>query len=144
MLLHRNERGSQKPLNFSGSDQSYFFKESKNLTRERSTVMTIASSSNAVKTPPLSFYLKEKELELRSIYQSEQLHNGVIKAPTELKYILKYIESLSTIPIHFSPETRRVFTLDDYSAHLVLEVEEAFFKKEYFLIIIAGEITGDI
>ena len=75
----------------------------------------------------LSLYLKEKELELRSIHQNEQLHNGVIKAPIELN-ILKYNESLPTIPIHFAPEKRRVFTLDDYSAHLVPEVEEAFFK----------------
>ena len=94
----------------------------------------------------LSLHLKEKELELRSIYQSKQLHNGVIKAPIELKYILKYFESFSTIPIHFSPEKRRIFTLDDYSAQLVpeVEVEEAFFKKEYFLIITGGETTGDI
>ena len=32
----------------------------------------------------LSLYLKEKELELRSIHQSDQLRNGVIKAPIEL------------------------------------------------------------
>ena len=32
----------------------------------------------------LSLYLKEKELELRSIHQIEQLHNGMIKAPIEL------------------------------------------------------------
>ena len=51
---------------------------------------------------------------------------------------------MPTVPIHFAPEKRRIFTLNDYSAHLVPEVEEAFFKKEYFLIIIARRITGDI
>ena len=75
MSLHRNESGSQKSLNFSGSAQSCFVKENHHLTRERSTVLTIA-----IKTPPLDFE-KEKELALRSIHQSKQLHNGVIKAP---------------------------------------------------------------
>ena len=32
----------------------------------------------------LSLYSKKKELELRSIHQSNQLHNGVIKDPVEL------------------------------------------------------------
>ena len=32
----------------------------------------------------LSLYLREKESELKSIHQSAQLHNGVIKAPIEL------------------------------------------------------------
>ena len=58
--LHQNESGSQKSLNFSGSDQSCFVKENHDLTRERSTVMTIASSSNAIKTPPLEFVFKGK------------------------------------------------------------------------------------
>ena len=51
---------------------------------------------------------------------------------------------MPNIPIHFAPEKRCVFTLDDYSAHFVPEVEETFFKKGYFLIIIEGGITGDI
>ena len=51
---------------------------------------------------------------------------------------------MPTFPIHFAPDEVRIFTLNDYSAHLVPEVEEAFFKKGYFLIIIGGGITGDI
>ena len=46
--------------------------------------------------------------------------------------------------LFISPQKNVVFfTLDDYSAHLVPEVEEAFFKKGYFLVI-GGGITGDI
>ena len=59
MLLHRNESGSQKSLNFSGSDQSCFVKENHHPTRERSTVMTIASSSNAIKTPLKSVFKRK-------------------------------------------------------------------------------------
>ena len=51
---------------------------------------------------------------------------------------------MSTIPINLTPEKRRIFTLDDDSAHFIPEVEEAFFKKGSFLIIIGGGITGDI
>ena len=86
----------------------------------------------------LSLHLKEKELELRSIHQSKQLHNGVIKAPIELNM---FQSTLPTIPIQFAPWKRCIFTLDDYSAHLVPEVEEVFFKKG-ILIIIGGGIKG--
>ena len=51
---------------------------------------------------------------------------------------------MATIPIHFVPEKRRIFTLNDYSVHLVPEVDEAFFKKGYFLIINGRGITGNI
>ena len=54
------------------------------------------------------------------------------------------MELFPAIPIHFTPEKRRIFTLDDYSAHLVPEVKEDFLKKGYFLINIGGGITGDI
>ena len=60
MPLHHNESGSQKSLNFSGSNQSCFAKENHHLTKERSTVMTIASLFNAIKTPPLEFVFKGK------------------------------------------------------------------------------------
>ena len=60
MPLHRNESGSQKSLNFSGSDQSCFVKENHHLTPERSAVTTIASLFNAIKTPPLEFVFKGK------------------------------------------------------------------------------------
>ena len=65
MPLHRNESGSQKSLNFSGSDQSCFVKENHHLTREKSTVMTIASSSNAIKTPPLQCVFKGKGIRVK-------------------------------------------------------------------------------
>ena len=42
------------------------------------------------------------------------------------------------------PSKRRIFTLDDYSAHIVPEVDELLFKKGYFLIIFGGGITGEL
>ena len=142
MLLQCNESGRQKSLNFSGSDQSCFVKENHHLTRKRSTVMTIASSSNPIKTPPLEFAFKGKGIRVKVNPPEQATAQWTDKGSYRVEHVLKYIESLPTIPIHFTPEKRRIFTLDNYSAHLVREVEEAFFKKGYFLIIIGGGITG--
>ena len=145
MMLQRNENGRQKSLNFSGSDQSCFVKGNHHLTRERSTVMTIASSSNPIKTPPLEFAFKGKGIRVKVNPPERATAQWTDKDSYRVENVLKYTESLPTIPIHFTPEKRRIFTLDNYSAHLVRELEEAFFKKGYFLIIIiGGGITGDI
>ena len=144
MLLHRNESGSQKLLNFSGSDQSCFVKENHHLTRERSTVMTIASSFNSIKTPPLEFAYKGKGIRVKVNPPERATAQWSDKGSYRVEHVLKYIESLPAIPICFAPEKRRIFTLDDYPGHLVPEVEVAFFKKGYFLIIIRGGITGNI
>ena len=65
MPLHLNESGSHRSRNFSGSDLSTFVKENHHLTRERSTVVTKAFSSNAIKTPPLEFVFKGKEISVK-------------------------------------------------------------------------------
>ena len=58
MPLHRNESSNQKTYNFTGNDQSCFVKENNHLSRERCTVMTIASSSNDIHKYPLEFVFK--------------------------------------------------------------------------------------
>ena len=144
MPLHCNESGSQKSLNFSGSDQSCFVKENHHLTRERSIVMTIASSSVAIKTPPLEFVFTGKGIRVKVNPPERATAQWSDKSSYRVEHVLKYIELLPTIPIHFAPEKRRIFTFEDYSAYLVPEVEEAFFKKGYFLIVTGGGISGDI
>ena len=106
--------------------------------------MTIASSTNAIKTPPLEFVFKGRGIRVKVSPPEQATAQRSDKGSYRTEHVLKCIESLPTVPIHFAPEKRRIFTLNDYSAHLVPEVEEAFFKKEYFLIIIARRITGDI
>ena len=127
MPLHCSESATQKSLNFSGSDQCYFVKENHHLTRERSTAMTIALSSNAIKTPPLEFVFKGKGIRVKVNSPERATAQWSDKGSYSMEHVLKYIESLPTISIHFAPEKRRIFTPDDYSAHLVPEVEEAFF-----------------
>ena len=106
--------------------------------------MTIASSSNAIKTTLLEFVFKGKGIRVKVNPPEHATAQWSDKGSNRAEHVLKYIESLPTILIHFTPGKRRIFTLGNYPAHLVPEVEEAFFKKGYFLVIIGGGITGDI
>ena len=47
-------------------------------------------------------------------------------------------------PCTLFPKKRKIFTLDDYSAHLDPAVKEVLWKKGYFLVILPGGITGDL
>ena len=58
MPLHRNEVGQLKTMAFAGSHRDVFVKENHSLSRERCTVMTCISSSNAVPPPPPEFLFK--------------------------------------------------------------------------------------
>ena len=100
MPLHLNESGTQKPLNFSGNDQSCFVKENHHLTQERSTVMTIAFSSNVIKTPPLEFVFKGKGIRVKVNRPERVTAQWSDKGSYRVEHVLKYIESLLTIPIH--------------------------------------------
>ena len=105
--------------------------------------MTITSSSNAIKTPPLEFVFKGKGKRVNVNPPERVTAQWSDKGSYKVDYVLKYIESLQAIPIRFAPEKCHIFTLGNYLAHLFPEVEETFFKKGYFQIIIGGEITGD-
>ena len=64
------------------------------------------------------------------------------KGSYRLEHVLKFIQEISTQPCSFFPGNRKIFTLDDYSAHLHPEVKEALKKKGYFLVILPEGITG--
>ena len=57
MSLHWNESSGQKTLNFKGNDEACFVKENNHLSRGRTTVMTIVSSTNKIKTTLIEFVL---------------------------------------------------------------------------------------
>ena len=59
MPLHENESSGEKLLNFPGRDQSCFVKENPHLSRDRCTVMKIASSSNQIKNLSLKCWNSE-------------------------------------------------------------------------------------
>ena len=58
--------------------------------------------------------------------------------------MLKTISNLPNKLNIFTPKNYAVYVLDDYSAHLMPEVKEAFLKRGYVPIIIGGGVTGGI
>ena len=44
----------------------------------------------------------------------------------------------------FTEQSFAIYVLDDYSVHLMPKVRQGLFKKGYILVIIGGDITGDI
>ena len=144
MPLHRNESSGQKTLNFKGNNQTCLVKENNHLSRERSTVMTIVSSANSIKTPAVEFVFKGTGKRAKVSPPGKISVQWAEKGSYRLEHVLAFIEKLPTIPTAFTPEKRIIFNLDDYSAHLPKEVEDALHKKGYFFIVIGGGITGDV
>ena len=93
--------------------------------------MTIASSCNSIKIPPLEFVFKGKGIRAKLNPPEQVTAQWIDKGSYRAEHVLKSIESLPTITVHFAPE-KCVFTLDNYLAHLVPEVEEAFFQMDAF------------
>ena len=60
----------------------------------------------------------------------------------KLEHVLKFIEKVPVQLCSFFPGKHKIFTLNDYSAHL--HPEESLKKKGYFLVILPGGITGDL
>ena len=144
MPLHRNESSSAKTMNFVGQNQSTFVKENYKLSRERSTVMTTVSSSNKVPAPPCEYLFKGKGTRVKLSPPAKTKVQWAEKGSYRLQNLLQYVENLPAQPVALFPQKRVIFTLDDYSVHLDPSIQEAMYKKGYFLIIIGGGITGDI
>ena len=136
MPLHLNESYEQKTLNFKGASQSTYVKKNHHsLFRERITVMTSAASNIRASSPNLEFVFKGV---------GNVSVQWAPKGSYRLEHVLKFIKEISTQPCSFFPGNRKIFTLDDYSAHLHPEVKEALKKKGYFLVILPEGITGDL
>ena len=63
-------------------------------------------------------------------YWIEQILGMIVKLPNRLNM--------------FTEQFFAICVLDDYCNYLMPEVRQAFFKKGYVLVIIDGDITGDI
>ena len=106
--------------------------------------MNIVSSTNKNETPPIKFLFKGTGKRFKVNPSAKTLVQSAEKGSYRLEHILEFIENLPTIPTAFAPEKRCIFNLDDYSAHQPKEVEDAFHKMGYFLILTCGGITGDV
>ena len=107
--------------------------------------MTIASSSpDKTKLPPAEFVFKGKGTRTKLNPPGKIKVQWADKGSYRLEHIIEFIQRLPTIHTGFAPQSRDVFTFDDYSAHLPPSVEKALFSKGYFNVVIGGGITGDI
>ena len=104
MPLHRNESSGQKTLNFKGNDKTCFVKENNHLSRERTTVMTIVSSTNKIKTPPIEFVFKGTGKRVKVNPPAKTSVQWAEKGSNRLEHILEFNENLPTIPTAFAPE----------------------------------------
>ena len=59
-------------------------------------------------------------------------------------HVVKFCKQVPRQPTALFPKARKIFTLDDYSAHLDKEVKDALYDQGYFLVILPGGITGDL
>ena len=44
----------------------------------------------------------------------------------------------------FTPKNYAIYVLDDYSVHIMPEINEALLKRGYVPVTVGGEVTGDI
>ena len=133
MPLHRNERLTQKTLNF--VDMDAYVKENYNLSRERVTVFTQIYAE---------FAFKGKGTRNKLDPPHGIKFNWAPRGSYRLDQMLKTISNLPNKFNIFTPKNYAVYVLDDYSMHLMPEVKEAFLKRGYVPNIIGGGITGDI
>ena len=133
MPLHRNERLTQKTLNF--VDMDAYVKENYNLSRERVTVFTQIYAE---------FAFKGKGTRNKLDPPDGIKFNWAPRGSCRLDQMLKTISNLPNKFNIFTPKNYAVYVLDDYSMHLMPEVKEAFLKRGYVPNIIGGGITGDI
>ena len=64
------------------------------------------------------------------------------KGSYRLKHVVKFCDQVPAQPCALFPQKCKIFTLDDYSAHLDSAVKESLSKRGYFLAILPGGITG--
>ena len=133
MSLHRNAITQEKTLNFKGTVQTTNVKKNHSLSRERVTVRTSVESEKSSSASTLEFH------HLMSHF------NGRLKDHMiELEHMIEFCDKVPAQPCALFPLRRKIFKLDDYSAHLDPSVKEALKKRSYFFIILLGRITGDL
>ena len=144
MTLHRNESSQEKTLSFKEAVQTTYVKENNSLPRERVTVMTSLASEKSLSAPNLEFVFKRVEKRVKLNPPSDVTLQWPSKGSYRLEHVIKFCEQVPAQPCALFPQRRKIFTLDDYSAHLDPSVKEALKKRFNFLIILPGGITDDL
>ena len=144
MPLHRNESSNEKTLNFKGAPQTTYVKENHSFSRERITVMTSVASGRLSSAPSLEFVFKGAGKRVILNPPSGITVQWAPKGSYRLEHVVKFCDQVPAQPCALFPQKRKIFTLDDYSAHLDPAVKKSLAKRGYFLVILPGGITGDL
>lgn len=144
MPLHRNESSSEKTLNYKGAAQTTFVKENHSLSRERITAMTSVTSEKQSSAPKLEFVFKGAGKRVKLNPSKGVTTQWAPKGSYRLEHDVNFCKQVPHQPTALFPKTRKIFTLDDYSAHLDKEVKDTLYDQGYFLVILPGGITGDL
>ena len=104
MPPNRNESSQQKSLNFKGNYQTCFVKENNHLSRKRTTVMTIVSSANKIKTPPFELVFKGTGKRVKVNPPAKTSVQWAEKGSYRLEQILELIKNLPIILTAFTLE----------------------------------------
>ena len=144
MPLHRNESSGEKTLNFKGSSQTTYVKENHSLSRERTTVMTSLSSEKVSTAPKLEFVFKGVGTRVKLDPPAGVTVQWAPKGSYRVEHMVKFCSQVPVQSCALFPQKRKIFTLDDYSAHLDPQIKEELKKQGYFLVILPGGITGDL
>ena len=119
-------------------------------SRERVTAFTLMSSSNAASPPLPEFVFKGKGQRVKLDPPSGVKFQWSDSGPYRVAHVMQMVKNLPTFvgPLETmmpgGKKKFRIFTLDDYSAHLDPSIAEELFRKGYILVIIGGGITGDM
>ena len=144
MPLHRNESSNEKTLNFKGAAQTTYVKENHSLSRERITVMTSVSSGKQATAPKLEFIFKGAGKRVKLDPPSGVTVQWAPKGSYRLEHVQNFCDKVPPNPCALFPQKRKIYSLDDYSAHLDPSVQDSLLKRGYFLIVMGGGITGDL
>ena len=145
--LHRLECSCSKTMSMTGLD--CYVKENYMHSRERVTTFTMMTSKNT-RAPLPEFVFKGKGQRVKLVpppgihfqwsdsgsYRVEHVKQTIKNLPTAVGPMESLMKS--------GHKKYRIFTLDDYSAHLDPSIAQDLFKKGYILIVIGGGITGDM
>ena len=133
MPLHRLECSGAKTLSITGMD--CHVKENYMHSRERVTAFTLMSSSNAASPPLPEFVFKGKGQRVKLDPPSGVKFQWSDSGSYRVAHVMQMVKNLPTFvgPLETmmpgGKKKFRIFTLDDYSAHLDPSIAEELFRK---------------
>ena len=106
--------------------------------------MISLASGRPFSVPVLEFVFKGIGKRVKLNPPSGVTVQWALKGSYSLEHVVKFYAQVPAQPCALFPPKRKIFTLDDYSAHLDPAIKEPLSKRGYFLVILPGGITEDL